>query len=277
MRGVTLDDRVVIGQTFQRSIEFAGPLHGPHEPGLLVEHRFAHRLGHRHGLGLLVVVAQDQARNLIGHGREQLVSILGPQLAAFNGVVQQDLNVHFVVRCVDTGGIVDGIGVDFSAAESELDAGALGEAEICAFAHHAHAELGQMRGTRPEARFLHTRARAPLARGESHAAIADLRACEAQESFGFRNPNVLAWRSTLALAACLRGSRGLMTKQEAAAISVPVLIAVGTADEIAGSATALGKIIPGSEVLDIPNRDHMRAVGDKVYKAGVAEFLSARP
>ena len=36
----------------------------------------------------------------------------------------------------------------------------------------------------------------------------------------------------LALAACLRGSRGLMTKQEAAAISVPVLIAVGTADEI---------------------------------------------
>ena len=141
MRGVTLDDRVVIGQTFQRSIEFAGPLHGPHEPGLLVEHRFAHRLGHRHGLGLLVVVAQDQARNLIGHGREQLVSILGPQLAAFNGVVQQDLNVHFVVRCVDTGGIVDGIGVDFSAAESELDAGALGEAEICAFAHHAHAEL----------------------------------------------------------------------------------------------------------------------------------------
>jgi hypothetical protein len=29
-------------------------------------------------------------------------------------------------------------------------------------------------------------------------------------------------------------------------------------------------------VLDIPNRDHMRAVGDKVYKAGVLEFLSER-
>jgi pimeloyl-ACP methyl ester carboxylesterase len=81
----------------------------------------------------------------------------------------------------------------------------------------------------------------------------------------------------LALAACLRGSRGLMTREEAAAISVPVLIAVGTADEVAGSAEALGKIIPGSEVLDIPNRDHMRAVGDKVYKAGVADFLSRRP
>ncbi len=80
-----------------------------------------------------------------------------------------------------------------------------------------------------------------------------------------------------ALAACLRGSRGLMTREEAAGISVPVLIAVGTADEIAGSAEALGKIIPASQVLDIPNRDHMRAVGDKVYKTGVLDFLSRRP
>jgi pimeloyl-ACP methyl ester carboxylesterase len=79
-----------------------------------------------------------------------------------------------------------------------------------------------------------------------------------------------------ALAACLRGSRRLMTKEEAAAIKVPVLIAVGTADEIAGSAPALGKVISGAEVLDIPNRDHMRAVGDKVYKTGVLDFLSRR-
>jgi pimeloyl-ACP methyl ester carboxylesterase len=79
-----------------------------------------------------------------------------------------------------------------------------------------------------------------------------------------------------ALAACLRGSRRLMSRDEAADIHVPVLIAVGTTDEIAGSATALGKIIPDAQVLDIPNRDHMRAVGDKVYKTGVLEFLSQR-
>jgi len=79
-----------------------------------------------------------------------------------------------------------------------------------------------------------------------------------------------------ALAACLRGSRGLMSEQEAARIAVPVLIAVGTKDEVAGSAHALGDIIPGSDVLDIPDRDHMRAVGDKVYKQGVADFLSRR-
>jgi pimeloyl-ACP methyl ester carboxylesterase len=79
-----------------------------------------------------------------------------------------------------------------------------------------------------------------------------------------------------ALAACLRGSRELMTAQQAAAIKVPTLIAVGTRDEIAGSADELGKIIPGSQVLHIANRDHMRAVGDKVYKTGVLEFLSRR-
>jgi pimeloyl-ACP methyl ester carboxylesterase len=80
----------------------------------------------------------------------------------------------------------------------------------------------------------------------------------------------------LALAACLRGSRGFMTRDEVARIAVPVLIAVGTKDEVAGSAHELGEIIAGSQVLDIPDRDHMRAVGDKVYKSGVLDFLSRR-
>ena len=51
-------------------------------------------------------------------------------------------------------------------------------------------------------------------------------------------------------------------------------LAYRTKDEIAGSAAALGKIIPGAEVLDIPNRDHMRAVGDKVYVGADGRFLS---
>jgi hypothetical protein len=33
-------------------------------------------------------------------------------------------------------------------------------------------------------------------------------------------------------------------------------------------------LIPGAKALDIPDRDHMLAVGDKAYKAGVLEFLS---
>ena len=77
-----------------------------------------------------------------------------------------------------------------------------------------------------------------------------------------------------ALAACMRGSRRRMTVEEAASLDVPVLIAVGATDEVAGSAHGLSRIIPHSEVLDIPNRDHMRAVGDRVYKDGVLDFLA---
>ena len=57
---------------------------------------------------------------------------------------------------------------------------------------------------------------------------------------------------------------------------MPVLIAVGSNGRDRGLGAALGEIIPGSQVLDIPNRDHMRAVGDKVYKSGVTDFLSRR-
>ncbi|HEU4659530.1 MAG TPA: alpha/beta fold hydrolase [Pseudolabrys sp.] len=80
-----------------------------------------------------------------------------------------------------------------------------------------------------------------------------------------------------ALAACIRGSRQVMTREQAAAIKVPVLIAVGTKDNVAGAAAPLAELIPGARVLDIEGRDHMLSVGDKTYKAGVLDFLNARP
>jgi len=79
-----------------------------------------------------------------------------------------------------------------------------------------------------------------------------------------------------ALAACIRGSRQTLTRVEVGAIPVPVLVAVGTKDLVAGSAQGLAVLIPCARALDIPNRDHMLAVGDKVYKAGVIDFLNQR-
>jgi pimeloyl-ACP methyl ester carboxylesterase len=76
-----------------------------------------------------------------------------------------------------------------------------------------------------------------------------------------------------ALAACIRGSRQAMGREQAARISVPTLIAVGTKDPIAGSAEELAAILPRAKPLAIPNRDHMLAVGDKIFKAGVLQFL----
>jgi pimeloyl-ACP methyl ester carboxylesterase len=77
-----------------------------------------------------------------------------------------------------------------------------------------------------------------------------------------------------ALAACIRGYGRVVDPADAARITVPTLVAVGTKDAVAGSATELAAMIPNAEVLDIPNRDHMRATGDKVFKDGVLEFLA---
>ncbi len=79
-----------------------------------------------------------------------------------------------------------------------------------------------------------------------------------------------------ALAACIRGSRQTLAREQVADIHVPVLVAVGTKDPVAGSARELADLIPGARALDIPGRDHMLAVGDKVFKAGVIDFLSQR-
>ena len=80
-----------------------------------------------------------------------------------------------------------------------------------------------------------------------------------------------------ALAACIRGSRQTLTREEVAAIRAPVLVAVGGKDEVAGSAHELAGLLPAGRALDIPGRDHMLAVGDKVFKEGVLGFLERFP
>jgi pimeloyl-ACP methyl ester carboxylesterase len=76
-----------------------------------------------------------------------------------------------------------------------------------------------------------------------------------------------------ALAACMRGSRQTMPREDVARIAAPTLIAVGTKDTIAGSAAELAALMRDARALDIVDRDHMLAVGDKVFKAGVLDFL----
>jgi pimeloyl-ACP methyl ester carboxylesterase len=80
-----------------------------------------------------------------------------------------------------------------------------------------------------------------------------------------------------ALAACLRGSRQPLRRDELAGMAVPVLVAAGSKDTIAGSPEELAALMPGAQALIIPDRDHMLAVGDRVFKAGVLEFLKTRP
>ncbi len=76
-----------------------------------------------------------------------------------------------------------------------------------------------------------------------------------------------------ALAACIRGSRQVLSREQAASIRTPTLIAVGTKDPIAGSAEGLAAVMPNARALPNPDRDHRLAVRDKVFKAGVLQFL----
>jgi pimeloyl-ACP methyl ester carboxylesterase len=109
-------------------------------------------------------------------------------------------------------------------------------------------------------------------------------ALEARSLANVRDPTGRMFRSFAeqtksdlnALAACMRGSRQTLSREQVASIRVPVLVAVGTEDKVAGSAQKLAALIPGARALAIPNRDHMLAVGDKVFKAGVLDFLNQR-
>jgi pimeloyl-ACP methyl ester carboxylesterase len=80
-----------------------------------------------------------------------------------------------------------------------------------------------------------------------------------------------------ALAACIRGSRQTVTPEQVATIRMPAMVAVGTKDVVAGSAAGLAAMLPAGQALDIPGRDHMLAVGDRVFKDAVAAFLARRP
>lgn len=80
-----------------------------------------------------------------------------------------------------------------------------------------------------------------------------------------------------ALAACVRGARKAVEPAALASIAAPVLICAGTRDDVAGDPHPLQPLFANARIVDIPGRDHNRAVGDRVYKQAVLEFLGARP
>ena len=78
----------------------------------------------------------------------------------------------------------------------------------------------------------------------------------------------------VALAACISTSRETLGADDVARIRQPTLVAVGTRDDLAGSPHELAALMPNAVALDIPNREHLPATGDRVFKQGVADFLS---
>jgi pimeloyl-ACP methyl ester carboxylesterase len=110
------------------------------------------------------------------------------------------------------------------------------------------------------------------------------RALEAASIDEVKNPTARTFRAFAeqtgsdlkALAACIRSSRAPITAEDVARLTCPVLVVVGEEDVIGGSALALADLIPGARAVEVAGRDHMKAVGDRVFKDAVLRFLEER-
>ena len=76
-----------------------------------------------------------------------------------------------------------------------------------------------------------------------------------------------------ALATCMQSSREQILPSDLGKLDMPVLVAVGSEDEVGGRPEPLAEMMPKGEALVIERRDHMRATGDRQFKAGALEFL----
>ncbi len=74
-----------------------------------------------------------------------------------------------------------------------------------------------------------------------------------------------------ALAACIRGQS--IDKSVFESLDNETLVIIGSEDDIAVRGADLAALIPNGRYEEVPKRNHMNVVGDKVYKAKVLEFL----
>lgn len=93
-------------------------------------------------------------------------------------------------------------------------------------------------------------------------------------AWGFRQFAERVGNDLKALAACIAASRTPIDPQALERLDMPVLVAVGSEDGIAGDPALLMPHLPdGAELVVLEGRDHMNAVGDKRHKQAVADFL----
>lgn len=108
------------------------------------------------------------------------------------------------------------------------------------------------------------------------------RALTARDAATLRDPVARAFRAFAeaggndlhALAACMRRRRTPPDPTRLAGIANPVLVVIGSGDDLAGGAERLAGAIPGARLEVVPG-DHLTAVGSHRYKEVVRAFLEA--
>jgi len=76
-----------------------------------------------------------------------------------------------------------------------------------------------------------------------------------------------------ALAACMRMERTVYSREQLGTWRAPVLVVCGETDNLTGNPAGLADAFLNGRSVVVPKRDHMTAVGDKVYKQTVLNFL----
>ena len=82
-------------------------------------------------------------------------------------------------------------------------------------------------------------------------------------------------KDRFALAACMRAPTKNLPKEVLHHSTRPVLVVCGEKDELTGGPDALAAAFADGRAVTVPRRDHMTAVGDKVYKEAVLQFLAS--
>ena len=90
---------------------------------------------------------------------------------------------------------------------------------------------------------------------------------------GFRQFAENQGEDRLALAACGEGRGGRPAADEFLSLTMPVLVATGSRDEIAGDPQTLADAIPGARFVSLPACDHFSAIPHALFKAAVFDFL----
>jgi len=82
-------------------------------------------------------------------------------------------------------------------------------------------------------------------------------------------------KDLLALAACMSADRTMYTREQLGRCATPVLVVDGENDVQSGAPEPLAQAFADGRAVVVPRRDHMTAVGDKIYKQAVLEFLAS--
>jgi pimeloyl-ACP methyl ester carboxylesterase len=90
---------------------------------------------------------------------------------------------------------------------------------------------------------------------------------------GFRAFADQPGKDRLALAACMSAPTVNLPASALAKVTLPVLVVCGEKDELTGRPDGLAAAFANGHAVTVPGRDHMTAVGDKVYKQAAVEFL----